>query len=223
VIRGWATNKVDWRGPASLWVGLAWILAVLWPPLPLTLIFWPSNNTGIDTVRDLRAIALIVGAAMVTIIFMLIDRERKREGAPRTRLGVILRFVAYGFVMTVLVTALAAAALAVIGMTSSGDVLHGVGEAKATLGMGIFIMPLALLIGVSYALWSGLVTSAIAFGPRPPSVRPRHYLMDTLAAEAPKPEPVTLYAAEAPPPPPPAPTGPHPETEIEAALRPDLD
>ncbi|HWE47636.1 MAG TPA: hypothetical protein VG407_16570 [Caulobacteraceae bacterium] len=219
MIKAWATGKVDWRGPASLWVALAWLLAVLWPPLPLTLIFWPSNNTGLMTIKDPRAVALILGAVSVTVTLMMIDRERKRDGTPRTRLGVLMRFIGYGFVFTVIAVAALAIVLALMEAFSYGDLFRRMGEAKATMWVALVMMPLILLAGVSYTVWSGVVTSLIAFGPRPASVRPRHFLMEQPEIAA---SPVVTYSAR-PVEPEPAPPPPHPETDVEAALRPEID
>jgi hypothetical protein len=203
-----------------VWTGLAWLLAVLWPPLPLTLAFWPSSNTGIMVVRDPRTIAMVLGGVTVATIFWLIDREQKRDGAPQTRLGVLVRFIAYGFVFTVLATAAVVLLLAIVALFSSGDAIRRLGEFKATLVMGVVIMPLLLLIGVSYSVWSGAIASFVAFGPSRPPVRPRSNLVEPLIAdEAPK--PIMTFAAE--PEPPAVPKGPQPETDLEAALRPDLD
>ena len=38
-------------------------------------------------------------------------------------------------------------------------------------------LPLAMLIGLSYALWAGLCVALIAFTPKPPPVRPRAGLL----------------------------------------------
>jgi hypothetical protein len=219
-MKAWASNKIDWRGPASLWVGLAWLLAVLWPPLPLTLIIWPSDKTGLMTIQDPRAIALVLGAASVTITLMLIDRERKRDGTPRTRLGVLMRFIGYGFVFTVVATAVFAVGLALMQAFSYGDLFRRMGEAKATLLMAVALMPLILLAGVSYMVWSGLVASFVAFGPRPANTRPRNFLMDEPETGAPI---VAYAAAPVEPETEPAPPAPHPETDLEAALRPEIE
>ncbi len=232
MLKSWGTAKVDWRGPAPLWIALAWLLSVFWPPLPVTLFFWPSNNTGLETIRDPRAVALVIGAVAVTLIYRFIERERRRRRTPNSRFGVIVRFVAFGFIATVLAAAAGAVAMAVIAMFSPGDALRRVDVAKETLVTGIAIMPIAVLLGVSYSVWAGLMTSLIAFGAPRPSARPRHIMMDELSSEGPAPAmaamsvapaaaPIATFAAE-PEPQPPA-VGPHPETDMEAAMRPDWD
>jgi hypothetical protein len=223
-VKAWGSARVDWRSPAPLWIALAWVLGVAWLPLPLTLALWPSSDTGIETIRDPRAIAMVAGAISVTLTFYLINRERRRDGGPRTRLGVFLRFLAYGFVFTLLLTALADVGQAIRALFDEGDWFRRLGEAKATLVMGIVVMPLALVFGISYAVWAGLAACLVAFGPRRPTAKPRHYLMDELLPVEPAGQAAATatYMAPAPPPPLP-PSGPHPETDIEAALRPDWD
>ncbi|HEY3814782.1 MAG TPA: hypothetical protein VGL66_16310 [Caulobacteraceae bacterium] len=223
MMRTLATNKIDWRGPASLWVALAWVLAVLWPPLPLTLLLWPSDKTGLMTIEDPRAIGMVLGAISVTLTFIMIDRERKRDGTPRTRLGIFVRFIAYGFVFTVVAIAVFAIGLSLLQAFSYGDLFRRMGEAKATLLMAVAIMPLVLVAGVSYTVWSGVIAALIAFGPKATSTRPRNFLIQEPEIAAP---PMTTYSAKpvAPAPEPePAPPAPHPETDIEAALRPEIE
>jgi hypothetical protein len=218
-VKVWGTARVDLREPPGLWLTLGWLAAVLWPPLPVTLAVWPSQPTLAAALRDWRYTALGVGAVGVALILRLIDRERLREGTPRTRLGVIVRFVAYGFVFTLVAAVVLAIVVALATLFGQGDVYQRLGEMKTALIMGLIAMPPALLVGVSYALWAGFATSIVAFVPRAASVRLRHAMLDdafepraTLAAE-PQPEPE----------PEPVPQGPPPETELEAALRPDMD
>jgi hypothetical protein len=170
--------------------------------------------------RDWRYTALAAGAVGVTLILWLIDKERVSEGAPRTRLGVMIRFVAYGFMFSLLAAVTVAIVIALFALLGQGDVYQRLGEMKTALIMGLAALPLALIVGVSYALWSGFAASIVAFVPRSP-VRLRHALLDTdldapsaVMAAAPPPEPE-------PEPAPPA--GPVPETELEAAMRPDWD
>lgn len=216
----WGTTRIDLRDPPGVWVTLAWITAVLWPPLPITLIVWPSQRTATAMLRDWRFTALAAGAIGVALILWLIDKERLREGAPRTRLGIIVRFVAYGFMFSLLAAVTVAIVIALFALLGQGDVYQRLGEMKTALIMGLASLPLALIVGVSYALWSGLAASIVAFVPRSP-VRLRHALLgndygstmvmgDEAAVELePEPEPVH--------------TGPRPETELEAAMRPDWD
>jgi hypothetical protein len=156
---------------------------------------------------------------------MLIDRERQRSRTPGTRFGVLVRFVALGFIASVIAAALGDVALAVVALFSAGDALRRVDEAKETIVTGIAVMPIALVLGVSYSVWAGLVTAFIAFGKPRVSVRPRHIMMDSLPPdELPAGSVATFSAAPAAEPiAAPAPVGPHPETDLEAALRPDWD
>jgi hypothetical protein len=218
-VKVWGTARIDLRQPPGLWLVLAWLAAVAWPPLPITLAVWPSQHTAAAMLRDWRYTALAAGAVGVTLILWLIDKERVREGAPRTRLGVMIRFVAYGFMFSLLAAVTVAIVIALFALLGQGDVYQRLGEMKTALIMGLAALPLALIVGVSYALWSGFAASIVAFVPRSP-VRLRHALLDNdLDAPA-------AVMAAAPPPEPepePEPTGPVPETELEAAMRPDWD
>jgi hypothetical protein len=222
----WGTARVDWREPPVLWITLGWLAAVLWPPLPVTMLLWPANTASGGQYRDWRVIAAVLGAISIAATMRLIERERRREGQPRTRFGVAVRFVTYGFLFSVggglILAVLGAFSTAIF---ATGDIVRRLAEFKASLLLGLVSLPLALTIGVSYAVWAGLVASIISFAPRLQNARPtNHYLVDRLLPQ----EPEEPYSArqpepEAPPPPPPKPAGPHPETDLEAALRPDWD
>lgn len=214
----WGTARIDLREPPGLWLTLAWLAAVLWPPLPVTLALWPSQHTAQAVLRDWRFPTLAAGAIGVTLILWLIDKERVREGAPRTRLGVIIRFIGYGFIFSLLAAVAIAILIALFALLGQGDVYQRLGEMKTALIIGLASMPLALIVGVSYALWSGIAASIVAFVPRSP-VRLRHALLDIDEDDS------SSVMEEGPPEPEPepAPTGPVPETELEAAMRPDWD
>ena len=62
----------------------------------------------------------------------------------------------------------------------AGALAQSLGAAETTLLIfGVAGLPLAMLIGLSYALWAGLCVALIAFTPRPPPVRPRAGLLDS--------------------------------------------
>ena len=213
-------SRVDWREPPALWATLAWLAAILYPPVAFASIVWWRDVvlTG-GFVREMGVTILLAGGAGVAVILYIVEKERRRYGVPRTRLGVIMRFVALGFIFAICASVLiniVSALTAVVG--GVGDIWRRMGEAKATLVEGILLMPIFLIIGTSYAVWAGFVCSVIAFTPRARSARPGHFLFDKLTP----PESIFDAEVETPEPPPP-PAGPHPETEMEAALRPDSD
>lgn len=214
-MRTWGTARVEWRESPALWGFLGWLAAVLWPPLPFTWLVWPPAEEAGGFRHDWRLIVAGVGALGVALAMRAIARERRRDGSPKTRFGVVARFVALGFLYSLTAAALVAVITALLGLLSPGDAFRRVGEMKAAFLVGIMTLPLALVLGVSYAVWAGFVVSLISFTPRAQSTRPRHYMMDQL-------QPV-----DAPPPPAPepapAPEGPHPETDMERGLRPDFE
>ena len=224
--RWWGAARVDWREPPALWVTLGWVAAVLWPPLPVTWIIWPATQSSGGQLLDWRVVASVMGGIGVATTFALIQRERQAAGQPRSRFGVFVRFIVWGFLFAVagaLILALLGAVWTAVFAT--GDAVRRIAEFKASLTLGMAFMPAALVVGVSYSVWAGLAASIISFTPRAPSVRPGHYLIDRLldpvgAGRAGG--PVTAERAPAAPSPPPA-QGPQPETELEAALRPDWD
>lgn len=168
---------VRWREGTPVWVALAWLAAVAWPPLIVTLLLYPPQQWRLDG-ADWRFVALLVGALAAPAGMALIARERRRDGQPRTRLGVIWRFVLYGAVLSV-VGQLAAAVLATIaGWIEAGDLSRGLGAAETTfLIYGVGMMPFTMAVGIAYAVWAGLMVAVIAFAPTPPSLRvpPRYF------------------------------------------------
>jgi hypothetical protein len=225
------TARVDWRESPTLWMPVAWLCASLWPPIVGTLILFPPSEEAGGLLRDWRAPTLLAGALGVAAALFVVDRERRREQAPRTRLGVVVRFLILGFIFTLISMVVAAVLATGIGLFNADDLVHKLGTAKATLfWFSVPMMFFALPVGISYALWAGLVVAMVAFSPRPQSVRPRHYLFDRLAPEQDEAAPQAAAPAapepQAPPPAPkpePEPRGPQPETEQERGLRPDWD
>jgi hypothetical protein len=223
------TARVDWRESPTLWMPVAWLAATLWPPIIGTLIFFPPREQAGGILHDFRLHALIAGAISVAVGLFVIDRERKLEQAPRTRLGVVVRFLIMGFIFTLAAVVVQAVLATGVGLFNADDLVHKLGTTKATLFWFSVPMTLfALPVGISYALWAGFVVAMIAFSPRPLSVRPRHYLFDRLTPEEPAVAAAAVEAApllETAPAPEPEPQhkGPRPETEMERALRPDWD
>lgn len=216
-MKTWGTARVEWRESPALWGFLGWLAAVLWPPLPFTWILWPPSAEAGGFQHDWRLVVAIVGAIGVGLAMRAIARERRRDGSPKTRFGVIARFVALGFLYSLAAAAIVAVVSALLGLLSPGDAFRRVGDMKTAFLVGIATLPLALVLGTSYAIWAGFVVSLISFSPRPQSVRPTHYMMEQLQpADAPPPAPE-------PTPEPPKPSGPQPETDMERHLRPDFD
>lgn len=172
------TARVDWREPPALWVTLGWVAAVLWPPLPVTWILWPATQ-GAGALLDWRVIAAVMGGAGVAATFFLIERERRQHGQPRSRFGVVVRFIAIGFLFSIACALLLALVAAVwTAIFATGDIVRRLAEFKASLIVGLAFTPAALIVGVSYSLWAGVAAAIIAFTPRSPSVRPKPFMMD---------------------------------------------
>jgi hypothetical protein len=213
-VKDWGTAKVDWREAPALWGFLGWLAGTLWPPLPFTWLLWPPTREAGGFLHDWRVVVAVAGAIGVAVIMRLIAAERRREGAPRTRFGVLVRFVAYGFLAALLAAVGVALVGAVMSLFAPGDAFRRIGEIKAAFLMGLATLPVALVVGVSYAVWAGFIVGVVSFAPRAQNVRPSHFLFDTLhPVDAPPPAPMPPVA--------PMPAGPHPETDMERALRAD--
>lgn len=167
-------SRIKWRGSPGVWAVLAGLAAIAWPPLILTLFLLPPANTAFGWDMDWRLMALIAGALTVPAGMYLLMRERDRSGSPSTRLGVIWRFLLYGGLLAAALQAAAAMIMAAVNWSGAGALAQSLGAAETTLLIyGVGLLPAAMMIGVSYALWAGLCVAFIAFTPTPPSVRPR--------------------------------------------------
>lgn len=152
--------------PARL--ALAALAGALWPPIPVTLLLWPPNNWLPSLELDLRLVALFIGALAVPAGLWMLLRERRRTGRPSTRLGVVWRFMFYGGLLAAALQALFAIVLCVIGWFEAGGVAQAAGATETTLLIyGVGLLPVAVMVGVSYALWAGLCAAFIAFAPQP--------------------------------------------------------
>ena len=170
-------DPVAWRRSPAMIV-LAAVAGVLWPPLWLTLLIWRPSSwvRGVDT--DWRLVVLALGAVSVPALLFVLKRERDRTGRPSTRLGVVWRFMFWGGLLAVALQALMALTVSILGGAASADVFQAVGFTEtALLLFGVGGMPLAGVVGVSYALWAGLCAAFLAFEPRP-RVRDRLGVMD---------------------------------------------
>ena len=147
---------------------LAAVFGALWPPIPLTLLIWPPNNWAPSLEIDLRLVALMIGALAVPAGLWMVARERERTGRPATRLGVVWRFMFYGGLLAAALQALFALALCILGWFEAGGVAQAAGATETTLLIyGVGLLPVAVMVGVSYALWAGLCAAFIAFVPQP--------------------------------------------------------
>jgi hypothetical protein len=64
--------------------------------------------------------------------------------------------------------------MTVWGLVQSGSLAQGFGSTETTLLIyGVGGLPVAILVGVSYALWAGLCAAYIAFVPAPARVKDR--------------------------------------------------
>ncbi len=170
---------VRWRGPAPLWVTVACLVGIGWPPLWATFYLLPPKTWVVALDMDWRLIALACAVIAVPGAVALLARERRRERRPQTRLGVVWRFLLYGALAAAAVQVLITLAVMIDGWTAAGALGEQLGATETVvLIYGVLGLPFALMVGISYALWAGLAVALIAFAPRPPKVRPRLGLLD---------------------------------------------
>lgn len=166
-------TPVVWRS-ARVSMILAVLTGVSWPPLILTLLIWPPENWLPGRDVDWRLTVLLVGLLAVPTGLYLIRRERDRRGRPGTRLGIVWRFMLYGGLLAATAQTGLALLIALLGLIEAGTVLQGIGATETTLLIyGVAGLPVAILVGVSYALWAGLCVAFIAFARAPERVRDR--------------------------------------------------
>lgn len=160
-------ERVVWRNE-PVRVAFAALLGALWPPIPLTLLIWPPNKWIPSLEIDPRLVVLIIGLMAVPAGLWLLTRERQRTGRPSTRLGVVWRFMFYGGLLAAALEAAFALILCILGWFEAGGIAQAAGATETTLLIyGILLLPIAVMIGVSYALWAGLCAAFIAFRPQP--------------------------------------------------------
>ncbi len=164
---------VNWRhGPAA--VPLALLAGVLWPPLVVTLAIWPPQNWMPGREMDWRLMVLLIGLFAVPAGLMAIRRERERRGRPGSRLGVVWRFMLYGGLLAAAGQTLLALAVTIFAWSQSASFGQAIGATETTLLIyGVGGLPIAILVGVSYALWAGLCAAFIAFALAPAAVKDR--------------------------------------------------
>jgi len=163
--------------PAPLYPVLACLAGAAWPPLLLTLPFWPPHAFLPGRDMDWRLVVVLIGLIAVPLALYRILAERKRDGRPGTRLGVVWRFMMYGGLAAALVQIVVALGMTVMGWLEAGDFMQALGATETTLLIfGVGGLPIAMIVGVSYALWAGLCAAFIAFEARP-AVKDRLGLM----------------------------------------------
>jgi len=149
-------------------LALAALAGAFWPPIPITLLIWPPNNWLPSLEIDLRLVTLVIGLFAVPGGLWLLARERDRTGRPSTRLGVVWRFMFYGGLLAAGLQALFALALCILGWFEAGGIAQAAGATETTLLIyGVGLLPVAVMVGVSYALWAGLCAAFIAFRTQP--------------------------------------------------------
>ena len=165
-------ERVVWRREPHRLV-LAAVAGALWPPIPITLLIWPPTNWTPSLEIDPRLVVLVIGLIAVPAGLWLLRRERDRTGRPSTRLGVVWRFMFYGGLLAAGLEALFALILCIFGWFEAGGIAQAAGATETTLLIyGVGLLPIAVMIGVSYALWAGLCAAFIAFRLQP-AVRDR--------------------------------------------------
>jgi len=166
-------TPVVWRRTRAS-ILLAALAGVAWPPLILTLLIWPPENWLLGREIDWRLTVLLVGLIAVPAGLFVIRRERDRRGRPGTRLGIVWRFMLYGGLLAAAAQTALALLISLLGLIEAGNVIQGFGATETTLLIyGVGGLPVAILVGVSYALWAGLCAAFIAFAPAPDRVKDR--------------------------------------------------
>jgi hypothetical protein len=163
--------------PGPLYPTLAALAGAAWPPLLLTLPFWPPHTIALGRDLDWRLMVLLVGLVAVPLCLWRITAERRRTGRPGSRLGVVWRFMLYGGLAAAALQVVLALSMVVSGWLEAGDFMQALGATETTLLIfGVGGLPIAMIVGVSYALWAGLCAAFIAFEARP-AVKDRLGLM----------------------------------------------
>ena len=166
-------TAVIWRRTRPA-IALAILAGVLWPPFILTFLVWPPQNWLPGREFDFRLLAVVIGMVGVPLGLWLIAQERRRTGRPATRLGIVWRFMLYGGLLAASLQVVLALTMMVLGWFGSANPLEAVGSTETVLLIyGVGGLPVAILVGVSYALWAGLCAAYLAFMPAPEKVRDR--------------------------------------------------
>ena len=162
------TGEVTWREPVGLYSFVGWLAAVAWPAIVGTLLLFPPTREAGGLLHDWRLKALIAGGIAIAAIVHLVRSEREREGGPTSRLGIIARFLLFGFIFTLAALIVVVLGFAIVSAFGNEGFLSALGGIESTLFLfGVLTLPFALMVGVSYALWGGLCVAYLGFVPAP--------------------------------------------------------
>ena len=151
---------------------IASLLAAAWPPIIATLFIWPPHNwfSGLDT--DWRIVLLIVGLLAAPLGLLRLENARRPNDVPWTRRAVVARYVIYGGLLATALQVLIALILSTTYGFAGQSFVQSLGSAEtALLIFGVAGVPIALMVGISYALWGGLCVAYIAYRKAPPPIR----------------------------------------------------
>lgn len=151
---------------------IASLFAAAWPPVLATLFIWPPHNwmSGLDT--DWRIVLLVVGLIAAPLGLLRLEKAKRPNDAPWTRRAVVARYVIYGGVLAAALQIVIALALsAAYGFKGEGFV-QALGTIETVLMIyGVGGVPVALMVGISYALWGGICVAYIAYKKAPAPIR----------------------------------------------------
>ena len=155
--------------PSPAYPVLAALAGAAWPPLLLTLPFWPPSSWVPGRELDWRLGVLFIGLMAVPLGLWRIHVERQRADRPGSRLGVVWRFMLFGGLLAAGLQILLALVMTVLGWIEAGDFLQAMGATETILLIfGVGGLPIAMVVGVSYALWAGLCAAFIAYEAKAP-------------------------------------------------------
>lgn len=172
-------RPVMWRPSRPMYAALACVAGAAWPPLVLTMLIWPPANWLPGPEMDWRLLVLLVGLVAAPAGLWAVNREREATGRPTARLGIVWRFMLYGGLLAAGLMALYTVIAMVTGWFEAGGFAQAIGASETSvLIYGVGGLPIAMIVGVSYALWAGLCVAFIAFQPEPPAVKDRLGVLD---------------------------------------------
>lgn len=178
-------SRVMLKDGAPVWLLLAWVVGMVWPPLWATMLTAPPTVIEPSAHTDWRILAVLLSALGIALAIALILRETKRTGRPSTRLGIIWRFLMYGAVIAAASQTLLMLAIGVESLLTSAPLQQKLGGLETiVLIYGVAGLPFAMLVGISHALWAGLAVALIAFRKRPARLSTRYGVGDEAAPVA---------------------------------------